>query len=105
MFFLGGVPRRLDLAGKNSISLSANHLQKLRLSFQLTSPLGNVFKPHQVESSSCPFSVLSSVIEHWWTYCSPLQAFLKLRHESKVEHIFVVENSGKNFEIILVKFS
>lgn len=67
--------KRFDLAGKNTLSLSANHLQKLRLSFQLTSPLGNVFKPHQ--------------------------AFLKLRHESKVEHIFVVENSGKNFEIIL----
>ncbi|XP_009597183.1 dolichyl-diphosphooligosaccharide--protein glycosyltransferase subunit 2-like [Nicotiana tomentosiformis] len=67
--------KRLDLAGENTISLSANHLQKLRLSFQLTSPLGNAFKPHQ--------------------------AFLKLRHESKVEHIFVVGNSGKKFEIIL----
>lgn len=32
-----------------------------------------------------------------------LQAFLKLRHETKVEHIFVVGNSGK-FEIVLVKF-
>ncbi|XP_016509756.2 dolichyl-diphosphooligosaccharide--protein glycosyltransferase subunit 2-like isoform X2 [Nicotiana tabacum] len=67
--------KRLDLAGENSISLSANHLQKLQLSFQLTSPLGNAFKPHQ--------------------------AFLKLRHESKVEHIFVVGNSGNFFEIIL----
>ncbi|OIT31333.1 PREDICTED: dolichyl-diphosphooligosaccharide--protein glycosyltransferase subunit 2-like [Nicotiana attenuata] len=67
--------KSLDLAGANTISLSANHLQKLRLSFQLTSPLGNAFKPHQ--------------------------AFLKLRHESKVEHIFVVGNSGKKFEIIL----
>ncbi|KAL3332079.1 hypothetical protein AABB24_032607 [Solanum stoloniferum] len=67
--------KRFDLAGENTLSLSANHLQKLRLSFQLTSPLGNAFKPHQ--------------------------AFLKLRHENKVEHIFVVENSGKKFEIIL----
>ena len=39
---------RLDLAGENVVSLSANHLQKLRLSFQLTTPLGHVFKPHQV---------------------------------------------------------
>lgn len=98
-------PYRFDLAGENILSLSANHLQKLRLSFQLTSPLGNAFKPHQVESSSWPFNVLSSVIDHWWNYYFPVQAFLKLRHESKVEHIFVVENSGKKFEIILVKFS
>ncbi|KAG4138807.1 hypothetical protein ERO13_D07G156100v2 [Gossypium hirsutum] len=67
--------KKLDLAGKNAISLSANHLQKLRLSFQLTTPHGRSFKPHQ--------------------------AFLKLRHESKVEHIFVVGNSGKQFEIVL----
>ncbi|KAB2074606.1 hypothetical protein ES319_A07G162600v1 [Gossypium barbadense] len=67
--------KKLDLAGKNAISLSANHLQKLRLSFQLTTPRGRSFKPHQ--------------------------AFLKLRHESKVEHIFVVGNSGKQFEIVL----
>ncbi|XP_059287689.1 dolichyl-diphosphooligosaccharide--protein glycosyltransferase subunit 2 isoform X2 [Lycium ferocissimum] len=67
--------KRIDLAGDNTISLSANHLQKLRLSFQLTSPLGHSFKPHQ--------------------------AFLKLIHESKVEHIFVVGNSGIFFEIIL----
>ncbi|XP_016449270.1 dolichyl-diphosphooligosaccharide--protein glycosyltransferase subunit 2 isoform X3 [Nicotiana tabacum] len=67
--------KKLDFAGENAISLSANHLQKLRLSFQLTSPLGHSFKPHQ--------------------------AFLKLRHESKVDHIFVVGNSGKQFEIIL----
>ncbi|XP_016459633.1 dolichyl-diphosphooligosaccharide--protein glycosyltransferase subunit 2 isoform X2 [Nicotiana tabacum] len=67
--------KKLDFAGENAISLSANHLQKLRLSFQLTSPLGHAFKPHQ--------------------------AFLKLRHESKVDHIFVVGNSGKQFEIIL----
>ncbi|XP_022771284.1 dolichyl-diphosphooligosaccharide--protein glycosyltransferase subunit 2-like [Durio zibethinus] len=67
--------KKLDLAGQNTVSLAANHLQKLRLSFQLTTPHGRAFKPHQ--------------------------ALLKLRHESKVEHVFVVGNSGKQFEIIL----
>ncbi|KAG2719212.1 hypothetical protein I3760_03G257300 [Carya illinoinensis] len=67
--------KKIDLAGETSVSLSANHLQKLRLSFQLTTPRGKFFKPHQV--------------------------FLKLRHETEVEHIFVVGNSGKQFEIIL----
>ncbi|KAG6719099.1 hypothetical protein I3843_04G177200 [Carya illinoinensis] len=67
--------KKLDLAGENAVLLSANHLQKLRLSFQLTTPRGKFFKPHQ--------------------------AFFKLRHETKVEHIFVVGNSGRQFEIIL----
>ncbi|KAL2470549.1 Dolichyl-diphosphooligosaccharide--protein glycosyltransferase subunit 2 [Abeliophyllum distichum] len=67
--------KKLDLSGENDVALSANHLQKLKLSFQLNTPLGHTFKPHQV--------------------------FLKLRHESGVEHIFVVGNSGKKFEIIL----
>ncbi|KAJ7977223.1 dolichyl-diphosphooligosaccharide--protein glycosyltransferase subunit 2-like [Quillaja saponaria] len=67
--------KKLDLAGDDVVSLSANHLQKLRVSFQLTSPLGHAFKPHQ--------------------------AFLKLRHESKVEHVFVVGNAGKKFEVVL----
>ncbi|KAK9287577.1 hypothetical protein L1049_015998 [Liquidambar formosana] len=67
--------QKLDIAGENAVSLSANHLQKLRLSFQLTTPLGHSFRPHQV--------------------------FLKLRHETKVEHMFVVASSGKQFEIIL----
>lgn len=39
---------RLDLAGNDVVSLSATHLQKLRLSFQLETPHGRVFKPHQV---------------------------------------------------------
>ncbi|WCJ44145.1 Dolichyl-diphosphooligosaccharide--protein glycosyltransferase subunit 2 [Euphorbia peplus] len=69
------VKKKLDLTGENLVSLSANHLQKLRLSFQLTTPLGRSFKPHQ--------------------------AILKLRHESKVEHVFLVGNSGKKFEVIL----
>lgn len=74
---LGSVDTRkkLELGGQTGVSLSANHLQKLKLSFKLTTPLGNTFSPHQ--------------------------AFLKLRHESKVEHIFVVGSSGKTFEIIL----
>ncbi|GMN48999.1 hypothetical protein TIFTF001_018171 [Ficus carica] len=58
--------KKLDLAGENVVSLSANHLQKLRLSFQLATPLGHVFKPHQL---------LEKLV---W-----LQAFLKLSHDSK----------------------
>ncbi|KAI3694892.1 hypothetical protein L1987_77874 [Smallanthus sonchifolius] len=67
--------KKLDLPGKNDLALSANHLQKLHLSFLLTTPFGKPFKPHQ--------------------------ALLKLRHETGVEHIFVVENSGRHFEITL----
>ncbi|XVF72021.1 hypothetical protein PTKIN_Ptkin12aG0087900 [Pterospermum kingtungense] len=67
--------KKLDLAGQDAVSLAANHLQKLRLSFQLTTPRGRSFKPHQ--------------------------ALLKLRHESNIEHIFVVGNSGKHFEIVV----
>uniref|UniRef100_A0A1D1Z7Q7 Dolichyl-diphosphooligosaccharide--protein glycosyltransferase subunit 2 n=1 Tax=Anthurium amnicola TaxID=1678845 RepID=A0A1D1Z7Q7_9ARAE len=40
--------KKLDLSNENDVSLSANHLQKLRLSFQLKTPLGHAFKPHQV---------------------------------------------------------
>ncbi|KAK7284129.1 hypothetical protein RJT34_18869 [Clitoria ternatea] len=74
---LGSVETRktLDLAGTDVVSLSANHLQKLRFSFQLTTPHGHAFHPHQ--------------------------AFFKLRHETKYEHIFMVGNSGNKFEIIL----
>ncbi|XP_004495085.1 dolichyl-diphosphooligosaccharide--protein glycosyltransferase subunit 2-like isoform X2 [Cicer arietinum] len=64
--------KTLDLAGNDVVSLSANHLQKLRLSFELESPRGRLFKPHQ--------------------------AFLKLTHETKIEHIFLVGNTGKKFE-------
>ncbi|KAL5135145.1 Dolichyl-diphosphooligosaccharide--protein glycosyltransferase subunit 2 [Glycine soja] len=67
--------KTLDLAGNDDVSLSANHLQKLRFSFQLTTPHGHAFKPHQ--------------------------AFFKLKHETKHEHIFVVGNTGRKFEIIL----
>lgn len=67
--------KKLDLTKDGAVSLSANHLQKLRLSFQLTTPLGHVFKPHQ--------------------------AFFKLKHESQVEHIFLVKTSGKKSELVL----
>ncbi|XP_057532279.1 dolichyl-diphosphooligosaccharide--protein glycosyltransferase subunit 2 [Amaranthus tricolor] len=67
--------KKLDLSVDSSISLSATHLQKLRLNFLLASPSGKAFKPHQ--------------------------ALLKLRHETNVEHVFVVGNSGKKFEILL----
>ncbi|KAL0659466.1 hypothetical protein Bca4012_080051 [Brassica carinata] len=67
--------KKLDLTKDGVVSLSANHLQKLRLSFQLTTPLGLVFKPHQ--------------------------AFLKLKHESQVEHIFLVKTYGKKAELVL----
>ncbi|ONM35250.1 Dolichyl-diphosphooligosaccharide--protein glycosyltransferase subunit 2 [Zea mays] len=67
--------QKLDLLKDTKVSLSANHLQKLCLSFQLTTPLGHTFKPHQV--------------------------FLKLRHESKVEHLFVVPGSARQFKIVL----
>ncbi|KAJ4834293.1 hypothetical protein Tsubulata_028303 [Turnera subulata] len=46
--------KKLDIAQQNLVSFSANHLQKLRLSFQLTTPLGHSFKPHQV----CPCLLL-----------------------------------------------
>lgn len=94
---------RLDLAGEGVVSLSANHLQKLRLSFQLTSPHGNAFKPHQVGIPICLFMNLP-FSPHSDYKLFRLQAFLKLTHESNVEHIFVVGNSGKKFEILLVKF-
>ncbi|THU74726.1 hypothetical protein C4D60_Mb04t36420 [Musa balbisiana] len=67
--------QKLDLSQDNRISLAANHLQMMRLTFQLVTPLGHNFKPHQV--------------------------FLKLRHESKVEHIFALESSARQFKIIL----
>ncbi|KAI4341772.1 hypothetical protein MLD38_026456 [Melastoma candidum] len=67
--------KNLDLVKRNDISLSANHLQKLRLSFQLSTPRGLAYTPHQ--------------------------AFLRLKHETKVEHIFVVGNTGKQFELVL----
>ncbi|CAL4972528.1 unnamed protein product [Urochloa decumbens] len=66
---------KLDLLKDTKVSLSANHLQKLRLSFQLTTPLGHTFKPQQV--------------------------FLKLKHESNVEHLFVVPGSARQFKIVL----
>lgn len=62
---------RLDLAGNDAVSLSANHLQKLRFSFQLTTPHGHVFKPNQVCSrlldllNECHFNAV-----YWGICCS-----------------------------------
>ncbi|KAF3550767.1 hypothetical protein DY000_02009723 [Brassica cretica] len=70
--------KKLDLTKDGAVSLSANHLQKLRLPYQLTTPLGHVFKPHQ--------------------------AFIKLKHESQVEHVFLVKASGKKSELVIVEF-
>jgi len=62
--------------GKDEImTLSANHLQKLHLSLKLTSPSGSPFNPQQV--------------------------FLKLVHESHVEHLYLVKSSGKSFQLTL----
>ncbi|CAI8600267.1 unnamed protein product [Vicia faba] len=61
--------KTLDLAGTDVVSLSANHLQKLRFSFQLITPHGHTFKPRQ--------------------------ALLKLKHETKYEHIFVKSSELK----------
>ncbi|KAF2613481.1 hypothetical protein F2Q70_00013238, partial [Brassica cretica] len=66
---------RKNLTKYGAVSLSANHLQKLRLPYQLTTPLGHVFKPHQ--------------------------AFIKLKHESQVEHVFLVKASGKKSELVI----
>ncbi|KAH8941760.1 hypothetical protein BDL97_14G061800 [Sphagnum fallax] len=65
----------LDFEKQEKTLLSANHLQKLRLSFELTSPSGSSFKPQQV--------------------------FLKLVHETHVEHLYLVKSSGKGFELTL----
>lgn len=45
------------------------------MSFQLQTPLAHTFKPHQ--------------------------AFLKLRHETKTEHIFLLKSSGRQYKAVL----
>ncbi|KAI8029899.1 hypothetical protein LOK49_LG01G03710 [Camellia lanceoleosa] len=47
-------------------------------------------------SNALAGTVIASVA--WIGY----EAFLKLKHETKVEHIFVLGNSGEQFEITLV---
>ncbi|XP_042417135.1 dolichyl-diphosphooligosaccharide--protein glycosyltransferase subunit 2-like isoform X2 [Zingiber officinale] len=66
---------KLDFSKLDKVSLVANHLQKMRLSFQLVTPLGHTFKPHQV--------------------------YIKLRHEGRVEHIFQLESSARQYKIQL----
>ncbi|CAK9219847.1 unnamed protein product [Sphagnum troendelagicum] len=65
----------LEYGKDENITLSANHLQKLRLSLKLTSPSGSPFNPQQV--------------------------FLKLVHESHVEHLYLVKSSTKGFQLTL----
>ncbi|XP_078154443.1 dolichyl-diphosphooligosaccharide--protein glycosyltransferase subunit 2-like [Carex rostrata] len=67
--------KKLDLSKDSMVSLSANHLQKMRLSLQLKTPLGKSFKPHQL--------------------------IVKLQHESKVEHLFVPDMSSKQYNLVL----
>lgn len=93
---------RLNLETANDVSLSANHLQKLRLSFQLTTPQDQAFKPHQVGNFNLMISFYSCVERQLRLLIFYLQAILKLKHE-KAEHIFVVGSSGKQFQIVLVK--
>ncbi|XP_057844842.1 dolichyl-diphosphooligosaccharide--protein glycosyltransferase subunit 2 [Cryptomeria japonica] len=67
--------KKLDMTKEETVSLAANHLQRLQFSLLMTSPSGGSFKPHQV--------------------------FLRLRHESKVEHMFLLKRSGKKFDLVL----
>lgn len=67
--------KKLDISKDSLVSLSANHLQKMRLSLQLKTPLGFSFKPHQM--------------------------IVKLQHESKVEHLFVPATSSKQYNLVL----
>lgn len=60
---------------KEAFSLFATHRQKLHLSLDVVSPLDEPFLPHQV--------------------------FVKLRHESNVEHLFLVIPNGKHLELNL----
>eukprot|EP01018_Ginkgo_biloba_P024183 Gb_15372 [translate_table: standard] len=98
------IVKSLDLSKKETVSLSANHLQKLRLSFHITSPSGSFFKPHQVcmQLSSLGF-IMSLCFPVSWVmhYLILLQVFLKLRHESNVEHVFLLRPSGKLFDSLL----
>lgn len=94
---------RLDLLKDTKVSLSANHLQKLRLSFQLTTPLGHTFKPHQVTALFYILTSLMLILFLTW-FSKHLQVFLKLKHESNAEHLFVVPGSARQFKIVLVEY-
>ncbi|WMV14325.1 hypothetical protein MTR67_007710 [Solanum verrucosum] len=64
MYATRGPQKRLSWVEENSILLSEKQLQKLRLSFQLTTPLGHDFKPRQ------PFvDVETSIILCGWYRC------------------------------------
>lgn len=38
----------------------------------------------------------------WFNEC--VQVFLKLKHESNVEHLFVVPGSARQFKLVLVEY-
>lgn len=46
-----------------------------------------------------------SMLYFFRSFCFVGQAILKLKHESKIEHIFLVGNTGKKFEITFVSIS
>lgn len=60
---------RLNLPGENTVALSANHLQKLKLSFHLSTPSGHAFKPHQV-------LILVFKLRGYFTYRSPVLSIM-----------------------------
>ena len=84
------------------MSLSASHLQKLSLSFQLTTPLGQTFDPQQV-GRLWIMLLLLGISDSNSEQRPLLQSYLKLKHESGVEHVFIVGRDDKKFKLILVK--
>jgi hypothetical protein len=104
---------RLEYGKDENMTLSANHLQKLRLSFKLTSPSGSPFNPQQVFflQRIWPLQLELSVVPYQWLITRYFvkknsvcvgQVFLKLVHESHVEHLYLVKSSGKDFQLTLV---
>ncbi|KAH7365882.1 hypothetical protein KP509_18G051300 [Ceratopteris richardii] len=67
--------KRWNPMSKEVVSLYATHLQKLYFGLDILSPRQEQFIPHQ--------------------------AFLKLKHETKVEHLFLLKPSGKKLELSL----
>lgn len=53
-------------------------------------------------NSNSMFSHLRNVLALSVEKCVGLQAFLKLKHDTGVEHIFLVGSTGKEFSIALV---
>jgi hypothetical protein len=104
---------RLEYGKDENMTLSANHLQKLCLSLKLTSPSGSPFNPQQVFflQRIWPLQLELSVVPYQWLITRYFvkknsvcvgQVFLKLVHESHVEHLYLVKSSGKDFQLTLV---